>query len=133
MKTNREVLRGFPLKLKLTPTGETTMTFDHDVEMEMRKALGLNTEVSEIMTKSVSHFRKTAKETAITQGWYVRMSVRKIVKGSVSGITEIFEVTIPTISRLIGEIEAKKIATKQNLKVWAILDSCPEEEKESDE
>jgi prophage DNA circulation protein len=113
--------------------GEITMTFDHDIEVEMRKALGLNTKVEETLAKSVSHFRKTAKETAITQGWYVRMSVRKIVKGSVSGITEIFECTVPTISRLIGEIEAKKIATKNNLKVWAILDSCPEDEKLNDE
>lgn len=52
----------------------------------------------------------------------VTMSVRRIVDGSVTGVTFKQEFVVSTISELEAQIEAKKQATKLRLQVWAILE-----------
>lgn len=82
----------------------------------MRLYLGL--EETEVMVEK-------AKPERFRGGWYVSFAVRKVRKGMVIGVSQVFTTIIPTVSRIDAEYRARLEAESKNLKVWALLDSRP--------
>ncbi len=89
----------------------------NNIERDMRIAFGLEKAPAK------------AKLVAVTKGWYVKFAVRKIRNGVVDGLVDVFEIVIPTISRIDAEYRAKQEAAKKKLKVWSVLESCSAAEK----
>ena len=89
-------------------------------ELEIRRALGLEPAEVKVTAK--------CKIASRPKGWYVKMAVRKMKGGVVTGVIETFEAIIPTISSIDAEYRAKQEAQKKGLKFWTLLESCPAEE-----
>lgn len=79
-------------------------------EKEMRRALGMDTFVK-------------AKQTAVSNSWYIRCSVRRSANGVPEGSPFVYESTFPTISEFDAEMRLRKELNKKKLILWVLLDS----------